>query len=46
MRVLNENEIDSVSGGHWIVTVVIAVVSAGYLLGKDAAERDNRRDEE
>ena len=47
MRELNSYEIDQVSGA-WVgvvVTVVLAVAAAGYQMGKDAAERDNRGDD-
>lgn len=43
MRDLRKEEVENVSGGN-VVVVVIAIISAGYILGKDAAERDNRRD--
>lgn len=45
MRDLNKEEIGNVSGANVLVVIVVAVISAGYMLGKDAAERDNRRDE-
>jgi hypothetical protein len=44
MRDLTKEEIDNVSGGN-VVIVILAIISAGYVLGKDAAERDNRRDQ-
>jgi hypothetical protein len=45
MQLLNIEQLEDVAGG-WdpvtvTVTVVVAVISAGYLIGKDLAERDN-----
>lgn len=45
MMTLNHNELASVSGGTDPVTITITVVgmviAAGYMIGKDLAERDN-----
>lgn len=45
MKTLNHNEVATVSGGADPVTITITVigmvVAAGYMIGKDLAERDN-----
>jgi hypothetical protein len=41
---LNSSEIDSVNGG-WFWLALPIVIGGGYTLGKDRAERDNKRDE-
>jgi hypothetical protein len=44
IRELNSSEIDSVNGG-WFWLALPIVIGGGYTLGKDRAERDNKRDE-
>lgn len=41
---LSNNEIENVNGG-WFWVVLPIVIGAGYTVGKDRAERDNKRDE-
>lgn len=41
---LEANEIDNVNGG-WFWLVLPVIIGAGYTVGKDRAERDNKRDE-
>ena len=41
---LEINEIDNVNGG-WFWIALPIVIGGGYTLGKDRAERDNKRDE-
>ncbi len=41
---LNSSEIESVNGG-WFWIALPMVIGAGYTVGKDRAERDNKRDE-
>ncbi len=44
IKELNSSEIDSVHGG-WFWLALPIVIGGGYTLGKDRAERDNKRDE-
>ena len=41
---LETRELETVNGG-WFWIALPIVISAGYTLGKDRAERDNKQDE-